>query len=109
MDYAKGILSGLTAIILAELVPGSWSIFRGISGTRATGLGALEYGLLEALFSPLFWIVAVLFFALLFLLSHLPSKPLRILLFWIPTLTVSSIFVTIVALIAYVLIRLRHP
>ena len=64
MVYAKGILSGLAALFLAELVPGSWSIFRGMSTEKATGLAAVAGGLVESIFSPLFWILAALFFAL---------------------------------------------
>lgn len=51
MGYFKGILSGLAAIILAELV-GSWWFFGGISNTKPTGLAAVVGGLVENLFSP---------------------------------------------------------
>jgi hypothetical protein len=51
MDYFKGILSGLAAIIIAECVPGSWSVFEGISREKATGRAALAGGIAE---SPLF-------------------------------------------------------
>ena len=109
MDYAKGILCGFTAIVLAELVPGSWSVFRGISGTRATGLAAVAGGLVESLFSPFFGIVAIVIFALLFAASRLGNKALRILLFWIPSLTVSSVSVATVVLYTYLIIRFRNP
>jgi hypothetical protein len=109
MNYFKGILSGLASIILAELVPGPWSAFRGISGTKAIGLGAIAGGLTESAFSPLFWILAILFFALFFAASRLGNKLLRIFLFWIPTLTVSVFSIAIVALFTYLVIRVRHP
>ena len=64
MDYIKGILGGLTAIILAEFVTVYRLSFRGISGTKATGLAFVAGGLVESVFSPLFWILAVSFFAL---------------------------------------------
>ncbi len=69
MDYVKGILSGLAAIFLAEFLPGSWSIFRGMSHEKATGLAAFTGGLAESVFSPLFWALAVLFFVLFFVLD----------------------------------------
>jgi hypothetical protein len=47
MAYVKGILSGLVAIIIAELVPGSWSVLRGMSGSKATGLAAVAGGLVR--------------------------------------------------------------
>ena len=83
MNYVKGILSGLAAIILAECVPGSWSVFRGIGQEKATGLAVVAGGLAESVFSPLCWILAVLFFALFFAASRLKNKLLRVFLFWI--------------------------
>jgi hypothetical protein len=109
MDYFKGILSGLAAIILAECVPGSWSVFRGISREKATGLAAFAGGLAESVVSPLFWMLAILFFALFYAASRLRNNVLRVFLFWIPTLTVSGFCIAIVALYAYLLMRFRHP
>jgi len=108
MNYIKSILSGLAAIILAECVPGSWSVFRGISQEKATGLAAVAGGLVESVSSPLFWILAVMFFALFFAASRLKNKLLRVFLFWIPTLTVSALSIAIVALFAYLFIHFRR-
>jgi hypothetical protein len=107
MNYVKPILSAVAAIILAECVPGPWSAFRGMGNAKATGLAAVAGGFTASLFSPLFWALAVLFFAMFFAASNLGSKALRVLLFWIPTLTVSGASVTIPALVAY-LIVLMH-
>ena len=106
MNYVKGVLSGLAALALAELV-GPWSMFRGISEQKATGLGAFAGGLMWSAFSPLFWTLALLFFALLFAASRLGNKILRVFLFWIPTLTVSAVVLAIVALFTYVSIHFR--
>ena len=59
--------------------------------------------------SPLFWMLAILFFALFYAASRLGNNVLRVFLFWIPTLTVSGFCVAIVALYAYLFIRFRHP
>jgi hypothetical protein len=107
MNYVKGILSGLAAIFLAEFVPGPWSMFRGISEQKATGLGAVAGGLMESAVSPLFWTLAFLFFALFFAASRLGNKILRVFLFWIPTLTVSVLGMAIVALFTYLFIHFR--
>lgn len=109
MDYVKGILSGLVAIISAELVPGSWSVVRGMSGSKATGLAAVAGGLVESILSPLFWILALALFALFFAASRLENKLLRIFLFWIPTLTVSSFSLAIVALFTCLIVLAGHP
>jgi len=109
MDCVKGILSGLVAIILAEIVPGVWWAFTGISKSKATGIAVLWGGLIESLFCFRFWILAILFFALFFTASKLRNKALRALLFWIPTLTVLSLSIAAAGLLTYVVIRFRHP
>jgi hypothetical protein len=108
MSYVKAILSGLTAIILAEFIPGLWSALADIRREKATGLAVVTRGLMESFLSPRFWIFAVLFFALFFAASRLGNKPLRILLFWIPTLTVTALSVATVGLFTYFLVRFRH-
>ena len=108
MNYFKGILSGIAAIFLAECIPGYWSVFRGISQEKATGLGAVAGGLVESIFSPLFWILAVLFFAFFFAASRFGNKLLRVFLFWIPTLLFSTLWVALLALFTYVLVRYRQ-
>jgi len=108
MIYAKAILSGLAAILLAEFIPGPWSAFKGISTEKATGLAVLAGGLAESILSPLFWILAVLFFAMFFSASRLENKFLRVFLFWFPTLSVSTFGLGIVALFTFVFIRFRN-
>jgi uncharacterized membrane protein AbrB (regulator of aidB expression) len=104
MDYIKGILSGLAAIFIAEFV--CFSPF--LRGSKATGLTAVVALLVENIFSPKFWIVGVLLFWLFFAASRLGNKASRVVLFWIPTLTVSCFTIAVVALIAYVLVRFRY-
>ena len=104
MNYIKGILSGVAAVLLAELVP----MFRSVSGTKATGLAVFTYGLVESIFSPLFWVMAMVFFVLFFAASRVANKGLRVLLFWIPTLAVFSFSLALAALVTYLFIRFRH-
>jgi len=108
MDYFKGVLSGVAAILLAEFIPGSWSAFGGVFEQKATGLGAVAGGLTGSIFSPLFWLLAILFFALFFSASRLGNKLLRVFLFWIPTLLVSTLGIAIVALFTYFFLRISH-
>jgi hypothetical protein len=108
MAYVKGILSGFAAIVIAEVVPGLWWMFRGINGSKATGLAVVAAGLAESLLSPLFWTLSILLFALFVLASRLSQRPLRVVFFWIPTLTASCVGVGIAALFTYVLIRFRN-
>ena len=73
------------------------------------GLAAVAGALVESILSPLFWILALAFFALFFAASRLENKLLRIFLFWIPTLTVSSFSLAIVALITCLIVLAGHP
>ena len=109
MNYIKGILSALAALTIAELVPLPGSLVTLLSASKATGLAALKGGLLESVFSPLFWLVAITIFALFFIASRHDNRVLRITLFWIPTLAVCFINVTLVTLVTYLVTRARNP
>ena len=103
MDYIKVILSGLTGIFLAWVVI-SWPVLKLISGERATGLSVFV-----AFFSsPILWVLAVLFSALFFAASRLGNTFFKTILFWIPTLVVSTLGVAISALLTYLFIRFKH-
>lgn len=100
MDYFKGTLSGLAAVFVAEFAF-FWPVFK---GSKATGLSVLKARLIESILSPRFWIVSVLLFVLFFAASR-GSTFLRVLFFWIPTVTVSALGFSIVALYAYLFVR----
>jgi hypothetical protein len=103
MDYVKGVLSALAAILIAESV-----CFRSIlRGSKATGLAAVLSLLVENIFSPKFWIVSVLLFGLFFAASR-SSSVLRVLFFWIPTLAVSALGFAFFAIWTYLFIRFRE-
>lgn len=93
MNYVRGVLGGLAAIFIAELVF-AWPFLR---GTKATGLALFA----ASPFSPRFWIVGICLFVLFFAASRLHSKLLRLLLFWTPATVISTLGIALVALIAY--------
>jgi hypothetical protein len=103
MTYLRIILSAVAAILLAEFVPGPWSMFRGMSTEKATSLAAVVGGFIGSLFSPLFWVLAIVFFAMFFYASRLGNKVLRILLFWTPALLLSTLVVLVAALVVFAL------
>lgn len=107
MAYVKGVLSAATAIFLALCMPGVSDAFRGISQEHATGLAAVAGGLTASLLTPLFWIVAIAIFLLFFAAGRLHSKALRILLFWTPTLIVSTLGFGLIALFTYLVFAVR--
>jgi hypothetical protein len=103
MDYIKGILSGLAAAFVAEFV----FFWPTLNAEKATGLAVLKGLLTESVFSPRFWIVGVLLFGVFFAASR-GATVLRVLFFWIPTLTVSALGFSIVAIYAYLFTISRH-
>ncbi len=107
MVYLKGILSALAAIVLAELIPSLWWLVSGADGSKATGIAAVAGGLVENLLTPRFWILSIVLFALFFLAGRLTQRPMRIVLFWIPTLTASFVGLVIAAVFAYLQLRFR--
>ena len=108
MAILRGVLSALAAVFIGLLGPGLFFALRGINNSKATGLAAVVGGLLESVFSPLFWILAVLFFALFFAASRLSSKPLRVLLFWTPVTAVSILGLGIVSLFTFLWLHFRR-
>jgi hypothetical protein len=107
MNYLKGLLSGLTAFLLAEFVLAYWSLFRGIGENKATGMGVVYAGLMESGLSPLFWTLAISIFLVLFAASRVGNKVLRVSLFWIPTVTISALGMGFVALCTFVVVHFR--
>jgi hypothetical protein len=109
MDYLKVVLSGLAALFLAECIPGPWSVFRGLSQEKATGLMAFRAELEGSMLSPTFWILAIVLFALFLAASRLGNRASRILLFWLPAVTLSLLGVASAAITTYILVHFRQP
>ena len=103
MDYAKGTLSALAAIFIAEFVL-AWPFLK---GSKATGLPAIAGLLVESIFSPKFWIIAVLLFGIFFAASR-GNAILRVLFFWIPTLVVSAIGFAAAGMFTYLFLHFRR-
>jgi hypothetical protein len=105
MNYLKAVLSGLAALFLAFVVI-FWPLFTDASKQhKAIGMGVFVGGMS----SPVFWILAVFFFTLLFAASRIANRLLTAVLFWIPTVVISTLGVAILVLFTYLFIRLKHP
>jgi hypothetical protein len=104
----RGVLSAVAAIFVALLGPGLVFALQGINNSKATGLAVVAAGFLESLFSPLFWILAVSFFALFFAASRLDSKPMTMLLFWTPVTSISILGLGIFSLFTFAWIHFRR-
>ena len=108
MTIVRSTLSALAALFVGLFGPGLFFALRGINNSKATGLAAVAGGLLESFFSPLFWILALSFFALFYSASRLTSKPLRILLFWGPVTAISILGLAIFSVFAFLGIQFRR-
>jgi hypothetical protein len=106
--YIKTALSSLAAMILAMFVPTFWISFRNITQEKATGLASVAGGMFENLFSGLFLILFLLFLAIFFMTGRLGNRTQRILLFWVPTITVCVFAFGTWALYVYAIRHIPH-
>ena len=107
MVYAKAILTGMAAVIATELLT-IWWVLRPWSSQKAIGMELLFSVLRASLVHAQPWILAIFLFATFFAASRLDSKTLRVVLFWIPTVTISCIGITLVTIVAYVITQFRN-
>jgi hypothetical protein len=94
MAYLRVVLSGVAAIFVAEIAPFFLLALsmRAVSGTGEQGaIGFDPYSFRRGFVSPWCWLIAVVFFVLFLAASRLSSKALRVLLFWVPTLAISTL------------------
>jgi hypothetical protein len=104
--HLRVALSAVAAILVGLLLPLLIAL-RGMGGQKAIGLGAIGAGLLESAVSPWIWLIVVVLFALFLMASQLSSKVLRVLLFWTPTIAISTLGIGIFALMTCVWMFLR--
>jgi hypothetical protein len=90
MIYVKSILSAIAALFSSMLTVAFMGPFKGVSEQRAVGVAALAGGLVETCSSPVFWVVTMLLFAAIFAASQIKNQILQVIVFWIPTLFVST-------------------
>jgi hypothetical protein len=105
MRYFRLALCVIGAISIALFVP---NVVREVSLQRQTGIGVVAGGLEESLFSPLFWILAVLCFLLFRWASRNRQALVRVLLFWIPSVASSVLGIALFGLFTYMYLHFRQ-
>jgi len=108
MKYVKIGLCVLAALMLAALVVGLSTAFRGMSQEKATGLAVIQAEMLASVVTPLFWFLAVGSFAVFFTTGRLTNGVLRGLLFWFPTLFISSLGISLLSWFAWLMLHLKR-
>lgn len=105
MKSLRVALSVMAAFFIGVFGPGFVMAFRGSTNSKAIGLAVVVGSVLESLLTPWCWVLALSFFALFYFFARLNSRPLRILLFWIPATAISTLGVSIVGLFTYLWMR----
>jgi hypothetical protein len=111
MTYVKTLLGGLSALFLSGFVLMVITVFReSHSDARATGLAAVVGNSIESsIRSPVFWLLAILFFAMFFATGRLSSTAFRVVLFWFPAIGISMLGLALLGWFARVISTIRHP
>jgi len=94
--------------MLAALVVAVTTAFKGMSQDKAIGLAVLPAMMLESIASPLFWLLAIGFFAAFYATGRLTNGVMRTLLFWFPTLFFSSLGVGLLSWFALLMARVKR-
>lgn len=111
MTYVKLLLGGLAALFLSGIVLAVITAFREMSqsNARATGLAAFVGLIIESAFrSPVFWLLAILFFAMFFATGRLSGAVFRVALFWFPAIGISMFGLGLLGWFAMLMSQVRH-
>jgi hypothetical protein len=97
MKVFRVVLCAIAALSSAELLLVIIQFARDLSRQQATGLTAVMGQFVESFFSPIFWLLAILFF----------FKSLRILFFWTPTVVATLLTISLATFFTFLLIHYR--
>jgi hypothetical protein len=106
MTAVRVALSALAAIFVTLFAPDvllvvTTSVHQAANGQQgAIGIDVIS-GIPQTFLWPWFWVIALCVFALFFAASRLRSRKLRVILFWAPTLAVSTLGLGIFSLAGY--------
>ena len=88
-NFVQALVTSVASIFLAFLLPALPEIARSVHGARQTGLTAVAGGLLEAAFTPWFWLTFLISFSWFYTVSRSDKASLRVALFWVPAVGIS--------------------
>lgn len=89
-NFVQALVTAVASIFLAFLLPALPGLARNVhGGSSQTGLTAVAGGLLEAAFSPWFWLAFLISFSWFYTVSRSNKASLRMALFWVPAVGIS--------------------
>jgi hypothetical protein len=101
LTLPKFLLSGISTITILLI---GWPIimmYPALKAEKATSLAAVAGALTNAVFSPQFWLSAILLLLFFWYTSQFSSRILRLVLFWIPTVFATVIGGVVFAVASY--------
>ena len=101
--YVKLLLTAVSSLFAAVLLPSVVWWVRNSMHERATGLTVVAGGLLERVLSPGFWITFVFLLSVFHITGTLASRSQRVILFWIPTVLICFAGFALWGLIVYIM------
>jgi hypothetical protein len=100
--YIKLLLTAVSSLFAAVLLPSVVWWVRNSMHERATGLSLLAGGLLERALSPGFWITFIFLISFFYITGTLARGSLRVIFFWVPTILICSAGFALWGLMVYV-------
>ncbi len=101
LTLPKFLLSGFSTITILLIGGPLVVMYPWLKQEKATGLAALAGAMTEAIFTPQFWVSAILLLLFFWYTSQLSNKIFRTVFFWIPTFFATVIGGAVFAIACY--------
>ena len=101
MTLPKFLLSAFSTITILLIGLPIIMMFPTLKTEKATGVAVVAGGITEAIFSPSFWLSAILLLLFFWFMSQIANKTLRVVLFWIPTVSATLVAGLVFAIVSY--------
>lgn len=106
-EFLQALLTALASFFLPLLALTFAIGLHGIGSSRQTGLTAVAGGMVESFLSPWFWLAFLITFTCFHTAARLDTRWLRLILFWIPTVAITTVSVALWISLVLLLSRLN--
>ena len=101
MNLPKFLLSGFSTITILLIGSPIAIMYQALRQEKATGLEAVAGGITVAIFTPQFWLAAILLLLFFWYTSQAANQILRVVLFWIPAISSTVVGGAIFTIVGY--------